>query len=159
MSEHSGRIRASDGEREEVAATLRQAMSEGRLTLAEGEERLQRLYATVYRDELPDFTADLPRLDHPMADRLAGSRQRSRRRRGTPGRAGLLLAAVAAGVWAIAGGGPVWLAILLGVFALVSIKHAACEFRPGRSHHRHHRPEAGDPGSRAGDTDHVRAGG
>lgn len=55
-----GRIRASDAEREQVVSVLREAMSEGRLTLDEGEERIAAAYAATYRDELPGFTADLP---------------------------------------------------------------------------------------------------
>lgn len=55
-----GRIRASDGEREEYARIVRAAMSEGRLTLAEGEDRLVKVYAARFRDELPPLTDDLP---------------------------------------------------------------------------------------------------
>ena len=36
------------------------AAGEGRLTLAEAEERLERLYATKFRHELAEFVADLP---------------------------------------------------------------------------------------------------
>jgi hypothetical protein len=56
-----GRIRASDAEREEYARILRAAMSEGRLTLETGEERLSQAYAATYRDELDPLIADLPR--------------------------------------------------------------------------------------------------
>ena len=56
-----GRIRASDGEREEFATMIRAAMSEGRLTLEEGEQRLSQVYAAKFRDELPAVTVDLPR--------------------------------------------------------------------------------------------------
>jgi uncharacterized protein DUF1707 len=54
------RLRTSDAEREQVATILRAAMTEGRLTLAEGEERLGACYAARYRDELVPLTADLP---------------------------------------------------------------------------------------------------
>ena len=54
------RLRASDAEREQVAQVLRAAMTEGRLTLAEGEERLGQAYAAAYRDELTPLVADLP---------------------------------------------------------------------------------------------------
>jgi hypothetical protein len=56
-----GRVRASDAEREEYAQVLRAAMSEGRLTLEIGEERLAHTYAATYRDELVPLIADLPR--------------------------------------------------------------------------------------------------
>jgi uncharacterized membrane protein YgcG len=54
------RIRASDAEREEYAQMLRAAMSEGRLTLTDGEERLAKTYAAAFRDELDPLTNDLP---------------------------------------------------------------------------------------------------
>jgi hypothetical protein len=63
MSTDTPRIRTSDTERERVAATLRAAVSEGRLTLEEGDERLAALYATKYRDELAPLVADLPSAD------------------------------------------------------------------------------------------------
>jgi hypothetical protein len=55
-----GRVRASDAEREEYAKIIRTAMTEGRLTMEEGEERLARVYATTYRDELDPLITDLP---------------------------------------------------------------------------------------------------
>src|SRR6266545_3185813 len=55
-----GRVRASDAEREQYATILRAAMTEGRLNLEEGEERLAKAYAATYRDELDPLTADLP---------------------------------------------------------------------------------------------------
>jgi hypothetical protein len=55
-----GRIRASDTEREDYAKIVRAAMTEGRLTLEEGEERLASVYAAKYRDELAPLTTDLP---------------------------------------------------------------------------------------------------
>jgi len=54
------RVRASDPEREQIAEILRTAVTEGRLTLAEGDERLARLYTAKYRDELPRLLAELP---------------------------------------------------------------------------------------------------
>jgi hypothetical protein len=54
------RLRTSDKEREQVAEILRAAMTEGRLTLEEGEERLAAVYAAKFRDELGPLTADLP---------------------------------------------------------------------------------------------------
>jgi hypothetical protein len=55
-----GRVRASDVEREEYAKVIRTAMTEGRLNLEEGEERLGKVYAATYRDELGPLIADLP---------------------------------------------------------------------------------------------------
>jgi len=56
----SSRLRTSDDEREQVAAILRAAVAEGRLSLTDGDERLARTYEAVYRDELRPLTADLP---------------------------------------------------------------------------------------------------
>jgi hypothetical protein len=54
------RLRASDAEREDTVAQLHQALGEGRLDLAETEERSGAAYAAQYRDELPALLADLP---------------------------------------------------------------------------------------------------
>lgn len=54
------RVRTSDAEREQVAEALRNAVTEGRLNLEEGDERLAALYQTKFRDELPPLVADLP---------------------------------------------------------------------------------------------------
>jgi hypothetical protein len=53
-------VRASDSERERVAKRISEAAGEGRLTVAEADERLERVYATTFRHELAEFVADLP---------------------------------------------------------------------------------------------------
>jgi hypothetical protein len=53
-------VRASDAEREAVAARLRAAAADGRLTLDELDERQTAAYAARTRDELTPLTADLP---------------------------------------------------------------------------------------------------
>lgn len=53
-------VRASDAERERVAKLVSAAAGEGRLTLAEADERMNLIYATTYRHELDEFVADLP---------------------------------------------------------------------------------------------------
>ncbi|MEU0794113.1 DUF1707 domain-containing protein [Amycolatopsis sp. NPDC005961] len=59
MTEPSG-IRCSDAERERTRQQLAEAAGEGRLTVDEVEERLTRVAAARYRDELAEATADLP---------------------------------------------------------------------------------------------------
>jgi Domain of unknown function (DUF1707) len=59
MNEPS-RVRASDAERERVAKLVSDAAGEGRLTLAEADERMNQIYAAKYRHELAEFVADLP---------------------------------------------------------------------------------------------------
>ena len=56
-------IRASDGDREAVAARLNEAAGDGRLTLQEFSERLDRAYAARTHGDLAPLTADLPALD------------------------------------------------------------------------------------------------
>lgn len=131
MSEQqTGRIRASDGEREEVVSALREAIGEGRLTLAEGEERIAAVYAVTYRDELPRHTADLPRpagpppRTGPHPARTGPRPPRSGRSRRRPGIGLIVLAAVLAGFLVTSAGGPVWPVVLLGILALMIAKRA-----------------------------------
>lgn len=53
-------LRAADSDREAVAATLGRALSEGRLTVDEYEERLAKAYAARTYGDLAGLTADLP---------------------------------------------------------------------------------------------------
>ncbi|MCF6744908.1 DUF1707 domain-containing protein [Blastococcus sp. KM273128] len=53
-------LRAADSDRAAVASTLGHAMSEGRLTVAEYDDRLARAYAARTFGELAELTADLP---------------------------------------------------------------------------------------------------
>jgi hypothetical protein len=53
-------LRASDADREQVAAVLRQAAGEGRLELAELDERLAAVYAARTYADLEPITRDLP---------------------------------------------------------------------------------------------------
>jgi hypothetical protein len=53
-------VRASDAERAEIVARLHHALGEGRLDLAETEERVAAAYAASYRDDLSPLLADLP---------------------------------------------------------------------------------------------------
>jgi hypothetical protein len=53
-------VRASDDDRERVATALRDSYSEGRLTMDEFQDRLERAYAARTHGELTILTADLP---------------------------------------------------------------------------------------------------
>ena len=53
-------IRASDADREAVVATLREAFTDGRLTLDEFDERMAAAYAGRTWGDLRGLTADLP---------------------------------------------------------------------------------------------------
>lgn len=56
----TGGVRASDAEREQTATRLREAAAEGRLDLAELEQRLGSVYAARLRHQLVPLVADLP---------------------------------------------------------------------------------------------------
>jgi len=58
-------LRASDADREEVVALLREAFAEGRLTPEEHSERVDAAYAARTRGELVPLTGDLPSHPHP----------------------------------------------------------------------------------------------
>lgn len=53
-------MRASDADRERIASVLRRAVDEGRLDLAEYDERLRNLYEAKTYGELAPLTRDLP---------------------------------------------------------------------------------------------------
>jgi len=60
MNDIDRTVRASDAERERIAKLVSDAAGEGRLTIAEADERLERVYTTRFRHELAEFVADLP---------------------------------------------------------------------------------------------------
>jgi hypothetical protein len=53
-------MRAGDKDRQSVVEVLGKHFGEGRLTVEEFDERVVRAHASVYLDELPPLTADLP---------------------------------------------------------------------------------------------------
>lgn len=53
-------LRVSDAERETVAQRLQRALTEGRLTVREFDERTRDAYAALTRADLAELTADLP---------------------------------------------------------------------------------------------------
>jgi Domain of unknown function (DUF1707) len=58
-------LRASDADRQVVAERLRKAHEDGRLTLAEYDERVQQAYAARTYGDLQLLTADLPAVQYP----------------------------------------------------------------------------------------------
>lgn len=58
-------VRASDAEREQTVALLQRSFADGRLALAELEERVGAAYAARTRAQLRDLTADLPAEQRP----------------------------------------------------------------------------------------------
>ncbi len=136
-----GRLRASDADRERVAAVLRQHCSAGRLTFEELSERLGQVYEARTLDQLFALTNDLPDPEpHPhLADHLPQHLPQGRaavpaRRRALAADAATyaVISAVLVAVWAVTGEGyfwPIWLIVVWG--ALVAV-HAVSVFRrPG----------------------------
>lgn len=141
----AGRVRASDAERERMATILRAAMTEGRLDLAEGEERLAKAYAATYRDELGELVTDLPEggrralADTPEAKAFA----RAALRRHFGGVA--VVGAILVGLWVLSGAGFFWPIIPLAFLVLGAARHAAWHRRYGDWHGSEwHGPRGGD---------------
>ncbi|MFC4126534.1 DUF1707 SHOCT-like domain-containing protein [Nocardia rhizosphaerae] len=59
--------RASDAERDEIVAQLSTHLADGRLDLAEYDQRVAKVYATTTRDELAVVLSDLPQTTKPQA--------------------------------------------------------------------------------------------
>lgn len=64
----AGRVLASDHERDEATARISHAVGEGRLTLAEGTERIEAALASRHRHQLARLVADLPAPSVPSGD-------------------------------------------------------------------------------------------
>jgi hypothetical protein len=113
MGELQPRMRAGDKDRQRVVEQLGKHFGEGRLTVAEFDERVVRAHAAVYLDELPTLTADLPRDPEP--------RRRPQRPPGwAPSSAFVLLIAMLL-AWSIVaavlyGGPPIFAFLLLFLF-------------------------------------------
>jgi Domain of unknown function (DUF1707) len=109
MGELQPRMRAGDKDRQRVVEHLGQHFAEGRLTVAEFDERITSAHAAVYLDELPQLTVDLPR------DDSAPRRQRRARAPGLPPAAVVLIAMLLAWsvVAAVVHGAPPVFAFLL----------------------------------------------
>jgi hypothetical protein len=60
MGELQPRMRAGDKDRQRTVEQLGKHFGEGRLTVEEFDERVVRAHSSVYLDELPALTADLP---------------------------------------------------------------------------------------------------
>jgi hypothetical protein len=108
MGELQPRMRAGDADRQRVVERLGKHFAEGRLTVAEFDERAARAHASVHLDELPALTVDLP------ADPEPRSRP-ARQRAGVPGPFIFLIAMFLAWsvVAAVIHGTPPFLALLV----------------------------------------------
>ncbi|MEU4249475.1 DUF1707 domain-containing protein [Amycolatopsis sp. NPDC026612] len=120
-----GRLRAADADRERVATTVQTAGAEGRLTLDEVEERLTRVYAARFTDELAVLTTDLPR---PAPPRPGFPLTRESLRRHPALRVHLAVAVAVAVLvivrWAVLGAGFFWPAFPVFWLAVSVLAHA-----------------------------------
>ena len=73
-------MRCSDADRERVAGILRRHYGEGRLSLAELEERLAEAYGARTREELDRALRELPPLMPPRPDEVSRSLEAEQRR-------------------------------------------------------------------------------
>ncbi len=122
-SEGSGRIRTSDAEREQVAAILRAAVSEGRLSLEEGDDRLARVYQAKYRDELAPLTRDLPQDGWEALRRTPEALAMVRRRLRRHGAFTLVVAGALVGLWVLSGAHFFWPALPLIFLGFAFFRH------------------------------------
>ena len=120
----TARLRASDTEREHVAEILRAAMTEGRLDLAEGEERLAQAYAAVFRDELRPLTGDLP--DGGRRALAATPAARAATRRSLQRHASFILitTGLLVGLWLLSHSTFFWPVIPIAFLVMGWVKHA-----------------------------------
>ena len=118
------RIRASDAEREQYTQILRAAMTEGRLSLEDGEERLAGAYAAVHRDELDPLTDDLP--DGGRRALAETPEARLATRRGLRRHASFIasIALILSGLWVLSGAHFFWPAIPLAFLVMGLMRHA-----------------------------------
>ncbi|GII89409.1 hypothetical protein Ssi03_73990 [Sphaerisporangium siamense] len=121
-------MRASDGDRDKVAAALREHAAQGRLTMEEFQERLELVYQGRTYGDLQRLTADLPDIDlnarpaAPPAEReRPGNAQKGLR---AAWASWAMAVAVTTVIWALSDFGgyfwPMWVAGPWGAILLVS---------------------------------------
>ncbi|MEU8265984.1 DUF1707 domain-containing protein [Sphaerisporangium sp. NPDC049002] len=123
-------MRASDGDRDRVAAALREHCAEGRLTMDEFNERLELVYAGRTFGDLQKLTADLPDIDLralPATAQPSAERPESKAEKDLRAAWGAWASAVAVTsvIWALTDFGgyfwPMWVAGPWGAIMLVSM--------------------------------------
>jgi DUF1707 SHOCT-like domain len=130
---HGARVRTSDTEREQVAEILRAAAAEGRLTLEESDERLARVYAAKYRDELAPLTADLPAGGWEALARTPEAIAAVRRRLRRHGSFTAIAIGVLIGAWLLSGAHFFFPLIPIFFLSFFFLRHAAwARYRGGR---------------------------
>lgn len=98
------RMRVADTDREQVAGRLQAAYAEGRLDLAEYDERVRQAWASRTYGELDRLTADLPRgqgRQPAVASRTAPAEERTRGAGRAPVAAWLSVSLINLVIWAM----------------------------------------------------------
>ncbi|MGW4473890.1 DUF1707 SHOCT-like domain-containing protein [Nonomuraea sp. NPDC004354] len=123
----SPEMRASDVDRDRVAAILREHTAQGRITVEEFNERLEQVYQSKTYGELARVTADLPEVDlRAQAARLPATPAQSGMHSGMKGAWAAWASAVAVTsvIWLLTDFGgyfwPMWVAGPWGALLLVS---------------------------------------
>ncbi|MEO3826717.1 DUF1707 domain-containing protein [Actinomadura sp. B10D3] len=108
-------IRASDADRDRVAASLREHCALGRITMDELQERLESVYAAKTLGQLQEVTADLPEEDLYQLPVPASQPKSTTSPARAPSRDLDLTGARAWGAWAVVSGinFTIWLAVML----------------------------------------------
>ncbi|MGP4016731.1 DUF1707 SHOCT-like domain-containing protein [Saccharopolyspora sp. 5N708] len=119
-------MRASDADREAVAQRLRVALDEGRLTIVEYDERLQRAYAATTFEQLEPLTADLPAPVPAKPSSEVARRERRKRKIVKEWRDWASVTFILVAIWAvtsIASGEPIffWPIFPMGIWAAVNV--------------------------------------
>lgn len=123
-------LRASDADRDAVAAVLSEALAEGRLDMAEYEQRLDRAMQAATIGELEPLTGDLPGASGGQMVDLAAQAELQPSSRWREAfdmwRSWLGGAVIMVGIWlavGVAGGefGNFWPAIPLGIWAAINV--------------------------------------
>ncbi|WP_017977200.1 DUF1707 SHOCT-like domain-containing protein [Actinopolyspora halophila] len=117
-------MRASDADRETVVGRLRAALNEGRLDIAEFDDRVRRTYAAVTWGELRPLTEDLPAASAVAEQESAPAPERRDRKLGKEWRDWAGTSFILVGIWGMTSllSGDLqyfWPALPMGIWALV----------------------------------------
>ena len=126
-------VLASDAERERVTERLRDAAVEGRLTLAESDERQAAAYAARTRSELTPLVADLPGTRRPSRPRRGPMTPRARRIFTVHAAVTAVVVVLLVTAWAFSAAPffwPVWPSFWLGLALFVHSRRAEREPSP-----------------------------
>src|SRR3954451_7590931 len=148
-------LRASDADRERVAARLREHYGDGRLNDDDLSERVEAAYRGQTMGELAKLTADLPKPPGPPRPRRRSALETSVRIHFTTY---LLVNLLLIAIWAAAGGGyfwPIW--PILGWGIGVGCHAAPLLATRGRHRGRHHRERRHLPEDTESSVDEVAA--